>query len=109
MLEDCVWLSSEKGALQVCELLMSFTTMVKVVTTIDKQLVDVYQKILQPGFNSEGCKVTYAAHFCTPDLAPFMTFAVSDMNAMALEKSSPFFCCDSFNALKTFLASRCSQ
>ena len=35
---------------------------------------------------------------CTPDCAPFITFALSDLKERALEKSSPLLVRDNFNA-----------
>ena len=42
--------------------------------------------------------------FWTPDLQPFITLAVSDMNDTALEKLKPFFSKDSFRARNIFTA-----
>ena len=42
--------------------------------------------------------------FCTYECEPFITLAVSGINAKAFEKSRPYFSKDSFKALKMFCA-----
>ena len=53
---------------------------------------------------SKTCGFCLFINFYTPDLAPFMTFVVSDINAMELVKSNPFLANDDYKASKRFEA-----
>lgn len=57
---------------------------------------------MQPTSYNEGCYLLI--NFSTPDLAPFMTFVVSDINATVLEKSKPCLLRDVFKALNKLVA-----